>query len=30
LAMRSAAALWEVAVHEPPPEFGLDKSSAAA
>jgi hypothetical protein len=25
LAIRSAAALWEVAVHEPPPEPGLDK-----
>jgi hypothetical protein len=29
LAMRSAAALWEVAVHEPPPELGLDDSAAA-
>ncbi len=29
LAMRSAAALWEAAVHEPPPEIGLDDSSAA-
>jgi hypothetical protein len=25
LAIRSAAALWEVAVHEPPPEPGLDE-----
>jgi hypothetical protein len=30
LAMRSAAALWEAAVHEPPPEVGLDMSDAAA
>jgi hypothetical protein len=29
LAMRSAAALWEAAVHEPPPEFGVDQSPAA-
>ncbi len=29
LAMRSAAALWEAAVHEPPPELGLDDSTAA-
>jgi len=29
LAMRSAAVLWEAAVHEPPPELGLEKSTAA-
>ena len=29
LAMRSAAALWEAAVHEPPPELGLGDSTAA-
>ena len=29
LAVRSAAALWEAAVHESPPEPGLDESSAA-
>jgi Protein of unknown function (DUF4235) len=29
LAVRSAAALWEAAVHEPPPEPGLDESTAA-
>jgi Protein of unknown function (DUF4235) len=29
LAMRSAAALWEAAVHEPPPEVGLTDSPAA-
>jgi Protein of unknown function (DUF4235) len=29
LAVRSAAALWEAAVHEPPPELGLDDSTAA-
>ena len=29
LAMRSAAVLWEAAVHEPPPEPGLDESTAA-
>ena len=27
LAMRSAAALWEAAVHEPPPELGVDESA---
>lgn len=29
LAVRSAAALWETAVHEPPPELGLDESTVA-
>ncbi len=29
LALRSAAVLWEAAVHEPPPDVGLDKSTAA-
>jgi hypothetical protein len=29
LALRSAAVLWEAAVHEPPPEFGLNDSTAA-
>jgi len=29
LALRSAAALWEAAVHEPPPELGLHDSTAA-
>jgi Protein of unknown function (DUF4235) len=28
LAMRSAAALWEATVHEPPPDLGLDDSAA--
>jgi len=29
LALRSASALWEAAVHEPPPELGLNDSTAA-
>jgi len=29
LAVRSAAAVWETAVHEPPPEPGIAESSAA-
>ena len=29
LALRSAAALWEAAVHEPPPELGREQSAAA-
>ena len=29
LAVRSAAAVWEAAVHEPPPEPGLIESPAA-
>lgn len=29
LALRTAAALWEATVHEPPPVLGLDKSAAA-
>ena len=29
LAVRTAAALWEAAVHAPPPEPGLDRSEAA-
>ena len=29
LALRSAAVLWEAAVHEPPPELGLDEPPAA-
>lgn len=29
LAMRTAAALWEAAVHEPPPEPGLNDAEAA-
>jgi Protein of unknown function (DUF4235) len=29
LAVRTAAALWEAAVHAPPPEPGLDQSEAA-
>ena len=28
LAIRSAATLWEVAAHEPPPEPGLDEPAA--
>lgn len=29
LAVRAAAALWETAVHEPPPEPGLERAAAA-
>lgn len=29
LALRSAAVLWEAAVHEPPPELGPDSSTVA-
>jgi hypothetical protein len=29
LAIRTAASLWEAAVHEPPPEPGLSESQAA-
>ena len=29
LAVRTAAAVWEAAVHEPPPEPGLAESTAA-
>jgi hypothetical protein len=29
LAVRTAAVLWEAAVHEPPPEPGLGESAAA-
>jgi hypothetical protein len=29
LAVRAAAALWETAVHAPPPEPGLEQSAAA-
>jgi Protein of unknown function (DUF4235) len=28
LAVRSAAVVWEAAVHEPPPELGLEESAA--